>query len=134
VVVAARNEEQNIEACVGSLLAQDYPNYEVIAVDDRSDDRTLALLRQLLAGSEGNLQVITIRELEDGWFGKNNAMREGVARSTGGWLCFTDADSRFTSRRALTAALRDALAHQADFLTLCPRRRAEQDASFSPCA
>ena len=120
VVVAARNEEQNIEACVGSLLAQDYPNYEVIAVDDRSDDRTPALLRQLLARSEGKLQVITIRELEDGWFGKNNAMREGVARTTGDWLCFTDADCCFTSRRALTAALRDALTHQAEFLTLLP--------------
>jgi chlorobactene glucosyltransferase len=120
VVVAARNEEQNIEACVGSLLAQDYPNYEVIAVDDRSEDRTLALLQKLLAGHEKKLQVLTIRELKEGWFGKNNAMREGVARSTGDWLCFTDADCRFTSRSALTAALRDALAHQAQFLTLLP--------------
>jgi len=120
VVVAARNEEQNIEACVGSLLAQDYPNYEVIAVDDRSDDGTPVLLRRLLAGSEGKLQVVTIRELKAGWFGKNNAMREGVARSTGEWLCFTDADCRFTSRKALVAALRDALTHRADFLTLLP--------------
>lgn len=120
VVVAARNEEQNIEACVGSLLAQDYPNYEVIAVDDRSDDRTPSLLRRLQAESHGKLQVITVRDLADGWFGKNNAMREGVARSTGEWLCFTDADCRFTSRRALSAAVQEALTHQVDFLTLLP--------------
>jgi len=120
VVVAARNEEQNIEGCVGNLLDQDYPNYEIIAIDDRSEDRTPVLLRQLLARSNGKLQVITIEELADGWFGKNNAMREGVARSTGEWLCFTDADCRYTSRKALTAALQDALTHQADFLTLLP--------------
>jgi cellulose synthase/poly-beta-1,6-N-acetylglucosamine synthase-like glycosyltransferase len=119
-VVAARNEEKNIEACVGTLLEQNYPNYEVIAVDDRSDDRTPQLLRALKERGEGKLQVVTVRELREGWFGKNNAMREGVARSTGEWFCFTDADCWFTSDKALTVSIREAQAHQADFLTLLP--------------
>jgi len=120
VMVAARNEEENIEACVSTLLGQDYPNFEVIAVDDRSDDRTPVLLRQMEAQSNGRLRVVTVRELKEGWFGKNNAMREGVARSTGDWLCFTDADGWYTSEKALTVAIREAQAHDVDCLTLLP--------------
>ncbi len=118
VVVAARNEEDNIEACIRTLLAQDYPNFEIIAVDDRSEDGTLNILKRLEADAGGVLQVVQIHELEDGWFGKNNAMREGVARSSGEWFCFTDADCWFPSTATLTVGMRDALAHDADFLSL----------------
>ncbi len=120
VVVAAKDEEDNIEACVLSMLDQDYPNYEFIAVDDRSTDRTPEILKQLKHNSNGRLKVIRIQELEEGWFGKNNAMREGVKQSTGDWFCFIDADCWQTSRQTLSIAMREALSHQTDFLTVTP--------------
>lgn len=120
LIVAARNEERNIESCVVGLLNQDYPDQEVIAVDDRSTDRTGAILRRLKSEYGDQLTVITIQKLAEGWFGKNNAMREGVARSTGEWLCFTDADCTFTSPKTVSLSMREAHAHHADFLTLLP--------------
>lgn len=120
VIVAARNEEADVEACIQSLLTQDYPNFEVIAVDDRSDDRTLEILHRLEAEAAGKLRVLTIRELPPGWFGKCNALREGVAASDSDWLLFTDADCRQTSRRSLTVAMREAAAHQADLISVIP--------------
>ncbi|UCE58374.1 MAG: glycosyltransferase [Phycisphaerales bacterium] len=121
VIIAAKDEEENIEACVTSLLEQDYPDFELIVIDDRSSDGTPEILRRLLGESGSRLRVVTVRELRDDWFGKNNAMREGVEVSTGEWLCFTDADCRQTSDTTLTMAMREALAHNVDFLTLTPR-------------
>jgi glycosyltransferase involved in cell wall biosynthesis len=121
VLVAARNEEANIERCILSLLDQDYPDYEVIAIDDRSQDRTLSILQELEARSHGRLRVVAVQELDDGWFGKNNAMREGVAAATGDWLLFTDADCHFTSFRALSTAICEVTAQDIDFLSIIPR-------------
>lgn len=120
VIVAARNEVENIETCVVSLLQQDYPRLEIIAVDDRSTDGTLAILRRLEERHGEKLRVVCVESLHDGWFGKNNAMREGVAIATGDWFCFTDADCQFTSRRAITIAVREAQANRTDFLSLTP--------------
>ncbi len=120
VLVAARDEEANIEACVSTLLDQDYPNFEVIAVDDRSVDETPAILKRLEAQSDGRLSVVTVLEPRDGWFGKNNAMREGVAVSTGDWLLFTDADCRQTSRRTLSVAMAEVVEKGVDFLSVIP--------------
>jgi hypothetical protein len=63
---------------------------------------------------------MTIETLPEGWCGKNHAMREGARASTGEWLLFTDADCRMTSPRALTVAVREVLAHEADFLSIIP--------------
>jgi GT2 family glycosyltransferase len=120
MLVAAKDEEEHIGACVSSLLKQDYPNLEVIVIDDRSDDQTPMILKRLEEESNGRLRVISILHLKDGWFGKNNAMREGVAVSRGDWLCFTDADCRMTSLRTLTITMQEALTHGADFLTMTP--------------
>ncbi|MFQ5494267.1 MAG: glycosyltransferase [Phycisphaerae bacterium] len=120
VIVAAKDEQDNIEACVTTLLDQDYPDYEIIVVDDRSEDRTGAILSKLVASAAGRLKVVTVRTLRDGWFGKNNAMREGVAASRGEWLLFTDADCRQTSRRTLSVGIAEALTHDADFLSITP--------------
>ncbi len=120
VIVAAKDEQDNIEACVTSLLEQDYPAFEVIAVDDRSRDGTPEILTRLEQHSGGKLRVITVETLREGWFGKNNAMREGVSASRGQWLLFTDADCRQTSPKTLSMAMREAIAHQADFLSITP--------------
>ena len=86
VLVAAKDEEDHIEACVITLLDQDYPDFELVVVDDRSQDRTPVILRRLEASYAGRLRVLTVTSLSDGWFGKTNAMREAAAASRGEWL------------------------------------------------
>ncbi len=123
VIVAAKDEEDNIETCIRSLLDQDYPNFEVIAIDDRSRDRTPAILKGLqqeAASREPPFRVITVTTLRDGWFGKNNAMREGVDAADGRWLLFTDADCRYTSPKTISMAMRESVAAEADFLSITP--------------
>jgi cellulose synthase/poly-beta-1,6-N-acetylglucosamine synthase-like glycosyltransferase len=120
VLVAAKDEEANIGTCVHTLLEQDYPNFEVIAINDRSGDRTGPILDEIAAQHHGRLKVVHITALPEGWFGKNNAMAEGVARADGEWLCFVDADCRQTSLHTLSVALREAMAQRIDFLSVLP--------------
>lgn len=121
-LIAGKDEEANIERAVRSVLAQDYPNFELIVVNDRSQDRTPRILESLKADDKtGRLRVIHISELREGWFGKNNAMREGVELAKGEWLCFGDADCNHTSERSLSMAVRHAMENRADFFSLLPR-------------
>ena len=119
VVVPARDEGSTIGRALGSLLAQDYPDLEVIVVDDRSSDTTADILREI-AARDGRLLVLRVDELPAGWLGKNHAMWRGADRASGEWLLFTDADVVFAQ-----GALRDAVAYAAaerlDHLTLAPR-------------
>lgn len=120
VLVAAKDEQDNIETCVRTLLDQDYPNYEVIAIDDRSDDDTPKILARLQDEFSGRLTVITIEQLREGWFGKNNAMRAGIERARGDWFMLTDADCRQTSRRTISVAMAEVLERDVDFLSITP--------------
>lgn len=118
VIVPARNEETVVERALTSLSRQDYPNFQVIAVDDRSDDRTGELIEQVAARSR-RLKVIHIAALPPGWLGKNHANWIGAGESTADWLLFTDADVFFepeTLRLAMTHSLNEGLDH----LTLMP--------------
>lgn len=94
VIVPCRNEARGVETAMSSLLAQDYPNLEIVAVDDRSDDGTGALL-DALAAKDARLRVLHIEDLPEGWLGKNNAMHQGALRAGGSWLLFTDGDVVF---------------------------------------
>ena len=91
MVVPARDEGATIARAVGSLLEQDYPEIEVIVVDDRSSDATGEVLRDL-AEKDRRLLVLHVDELPAGWLGKNHALWLGAARASGEWLLFTDAD------------------------------------------
>jgi cellulose synthase/poly-beta-1,6-N-acetylglucosamine synthase-like glycosyltransferase len=122
-VVAAKEESATIAACLQSLCEQDYPNLEVIGINDRSQDQTGSIMDEQ-ARKEPRLKVAHVESLRDGWFGKNNAMREGVERATGQWLCFTDADCVQTSRRSLRTAVRYALEKGVDFLSVLPSHEA----------
>jgi chlorobactene glucosyltransferase len=114
--VPARNEERNIRACVESLLAQDYPNFEVIVLDDRSTDETPDILRELAAGDD-RLRPISGSDLPAGWAGKPNALYQASAEARGEWLCFVDADT-FLSSTALSSCYIKALETNADMFTI----------------
>lgn len=124
VLVAARDEAANIEACIRSLFAQKYANLEIICVDDRSSDATPEILRRL-AAEDGRLKYASITDLPDGWFGKNNAMRHAVEMATGDWLCFTDADCTMESPHSLATSVRHALDVGADFLSILPEHEVQ---------
>jgi glycosyltransferase involved in cell wall biosynthesis len=123
VLVAAKDEEANIERCVRGLLAQDYSRLQVIAINDRSSDQTGVILDQL-AAADPRLLALHVRELASGWFGKNHAMHLGVQHATGEYLCFTDADCTFDSTRLLSSAMRFALTEKSDLLSVLPRLEA----------
>ncbi len=126
IIVPARNEAEHIEAALLSLLQLDYPDYEVIAVDDRSEDRTAAIMEALSAdwrargeASHHRLKVLHVRELPPGWLGKVHAMWMAAQQATGDWLLFTDADVVFradTLGRAVVYGERE----QADHVVLFP--------------
>jgi hypothetical protein len=114
-VVPCRNEARGVERAMRSLLAQDHPALEVVAVDDRSTDGTGALLDRL-AAEDPRLSVVHVDTLPAGWLGKNHACQAAAERARGDWLLFTDADVVFAPgvlRRALAAALARGLGHLA---------------------
>lgn len=92
ILVPARNEALNIEACVRSLLAQDYPTFRVHVLDDHSTDGTGEMVRRL-GLDEGNGGLLKGRELPQGWVGKNWACHQLSEAADGEYLLFTDADT-----------------------------------------
>ncbi len=119
MLVAGKDEAENIGACVESLLAQDYEDFELVIIDDRSTDGTAALARAA-GGDDPRLRVLEVHELPEGWAGKNNAMAHGISQSTGRWLCMADADCRFTSPATVRVAMAYALNHKVDLLSVLP--------------
>jgi len=93
IIVPAKDEEANIGAALETLLAQDYPNIEIIVVDDRSTDGTAEVVRRV-AARDGRVRLVQVKELAAGWFGKPHAMHTGAREARGEWLLFVDADCR----------------------------------------
>ncbi|HEV3164608.1 MAG TPA: glycosyltransferase family 2 protein [Isosphaeraceae bacterium] len=118
LIFAARNEAAAVESATRSMLAQDYPHLEVIAVDDRSTDATGTIL-DTIAAQQAGLRVVHVQELPPGWLGKNNALQAAADAAASDWLLFTDADVVF-SPSVLRRALAFAVAQGADHLTIAP--------------
>lgn len=116
IIVAVRNEEEDVEKALQSLCNINYSNHRLIVVNDRSTDRTGEILSQF---SHPHLQVITLTDLPDGWLGKNNALYQGYKNSTEEWMLFTDADVEFHPD-AISKALGYAEKHQLDHLSVLP--------------
>jgi chlorobactene glucosyltransferase len=116
VCVPARNEERNIRACVESILAQDYPRFEVIVLEDRSTDATGEILHSLAARND-KLRVINGSDLPKGWAGKPHALFQASAAARGEWLCFVDADT-FLSPTTLSSCHAKAIETNADMFTI----------------
>jgi len=122
VIVAARNEEKQIKASILSQLQQTYRNVEWILVDDRSTDETGKLLDELMK-EDPRVKVIHVKELPEGWLGKNHALYKGTLQASGKWLLFTDADVKY-EKEAFAKALHYAERHQLDHLTAAPNLHA----------
>jgi glycosyltransferase involved in cell wall biosynthesis len=119
VLIPACNEAPNLESAVATLLQQDYPDLEIILVDDRSSDGTGEIIERL-ARENPRIRAVHVETLPRGWLGKVHALHRGVERASGDWLLFTDADVHFGAailRRAVALVL-----HQrVDHLALIPR-------------
>lgn len=118
IVVAARDEERNVEEGVRSLLSLDYPDLQITVVNDRSTDQTGPIL-QRIAAEEPRLNVVEVSALPPGWLGKNHAMHCGAGASDGDWLLFTDADVVFEPT-ALRRGINYAEEHALDHLAVTP--------------
>lgn len=121
IIIPARNEERNLEEALLSVLSLDYPDYEVIVLDDRSTDHTSGILARLASRHE-RLRSIRIDKLPAGWLGKNYALWLGAEHASGEYLVFTDADVVMAPdvlRRAMAIARQKELSH----LTVAPQVR-----------
>lgn len=119
VVIAAKDEEHHIGACVESVLKQDYPNFEVVVIDDRSDDRTAEIVREI-SRRDSRVRLIQVVHLPAGWCGKNHAMQRGIETVENDYILMTDADCRFTSTKTISAAMKYLTDNDADMLSLIP--------------
>ena len=137
IVVPARNEEKYIERCVMSLFDQDYPEFEIIVIDDNSTDATSKILRNILDSDENKivasqdirhnsmsntdrLQIITLKEKPKGWTGKTWASQKGFLKSKGNILLFTDADTHYSKRDTILQAVLYMQREKLDVLTGIP--------------
>lgn len=124
VIVAAKDEEESIGRTLANLLALDYPHYEVIVVNDRSEDGTREQIEAVKrwaeeTGKQVPLHIVHIQVLPDGWLGKNHALYQGYLHAKGDYLLFTDADVVFAPH-TLRSAMAYLLQQQADHVTLTP--------------
>jgi glycosyltransferase involved in cell wall biosynthesis len=138
IIVPARNEEEHIRETLTRLLGLEYSNYEIIAVNDRSTDRTGQIMDEVGCGADTlvraqagaeragrnarptRIKVVHISELPAGWLGKTHAMWTASQQASGDWLLFTDADVLFKPD-ALRRGIAYAEAEKADHVVLFPR-------------
>ncbi len=119
VLVPVRNEERNIKRCLDSLLDQSYPNLEIIAMDDHSEDSSWEILQGYAAASGGRVQACRSQALPDGWSGKNWVCHQLSLRASGSWLAFTDADTAH-GRDSILRAFEESRVRGADMVSYLP--------------
>ncbi len=118
IIVPARNEETKISRCLESLLNQDYPNFELVVIDDRSTDRTGQIIEEL-AKRDKRVRYVKGKDAPDGWIGKCNALAHAVGYASGEWYIFTDADTYHqptSIRDAVSLGIKD----KADLVSFVP--------------
>ena len=121
IILPARNEEEFIERCLDSLIEQDYTNYEIIVIDDSSEDTTGKIISEY---AKKNFKIIPVKAQikPDGWMGKNWACMEGYKKATGELLLFTDADTKH-AQNVISLAVSHLLSFNLDALSAIPKMR-----------
>lgn len=118
VLVPARNEETKIERCLRSLLNQNYPNFELIVIDDRSTDRTGEII-QSFANQDKRVKFVHGKDAPSGWIGKCNALAHAVGYASGDWFVFTDADT-YHRPNSIRDSVSYAIENKADLVSFVP--------------
>lgn len=124
ICIPARNEETVIKRCVESVLKQDYPNLEVVVLDDESTDNTPYILEQLNRVHENSLKVIMGKPKPNNWLGKPWACQQLADEARGNILVFIDADT-WLEKESISKMVRTMGHDVIDFLTLWPQQRLE---------
>lgn len=121
IILPARNEEEFIGKCLDSLIKQDYENYEIIVIDDSSEDSTGKIISNY---AKNNPKIISVlaRPKPDGWMGKNWACMEGYKKATGELLLFTDADTKH-AQNVIALAVSHLNSFNLDALSAIPKMR-----------
>ncbi len=119
VIVPARNEEKLISKCLDSLLNQDYENYEIIVIDDSSEDSTGKIIKKY-AKENSKIIHVSARPKPKDWMGKNWACMEGYQKVTGELLVCTDSDTKY-SPNVLSLAVSHLFSLNLDALTVIPK-------------
>jgi len=119
ILIPAKDEGQRIAQCLASALGQDYPEFDVLAIDDRSGDQTGKIMDEM-ANADPRLKAIHVTELPAGWTGKNHALHRGAKEARGQWLLFIDSDV-ILQPQALSATLSVAVSRRYDMLSLILR-------------
>lgn len=120
VLVPARNEARRIEECLHSLCRQDYPNYEVLVLDDESTDATPAILERMRTHYPERLRILRGAPLPSGWIGKSWACWQLAQAARGEWFLFVDADTSFHPH-ALSSIMRARDSYGWHFVSILPR-------------
>lgn len=121
IIVSARNRSHDIVRCMHSLLRQDYPQFEVIAVDGHSSDGTWERLREIEAAADGGLCVLSGEPPPKGWLRRPTALQQGMDTSRGDWLLFTTAET-YHAPDLLSRAMAYARWQGLGMLSLAPRQ------------
>jgi chlorobactene glucosyltransferase len=119
IILPARNEEEFLPKCLDTLIDQDYTNYEIIAIDDSSEDDTWRIISDY-AKKSSKIIPVSARTKPDGWMGKNWACMEGYDKATGELLLFTDADTKH-AQNVISLAVSHLLTFNLDALTVIPK-------------
>lgn len=119
IILPSRNEEKYIGRCLDSLLRQDYLNYEIIAIDDSSSDKTGEIIKKY-SNSHSNIIYVDAEPKPDGWTGKNWACHQGYLKSKGNLILFTDADTTH-SVSTISLAVAHLTSEELDAITAIPK-------------
>ena len=122
VLIPARNEELNSKACLESLQRQDYPNFEVLVLDDGSFDNTANIVAGI-AIVDNRIKLIRGAPLPEDWAGKPHACYQLAQKARGSWLLFVDADTTHAPHM-LRSVLGLALELKSSLLSGFPRQLA----------
>lgn len=118
VIITAKDEEDSLKKAINSRLETDYPNIELIIINDRSIDKTAEIIKRI-SEKDKRVKIVNIEVLPDGWLGKLNALNEGVKLAKGDWLLFSDGDA-FIKQGTLNKAMSHAIEKNLDFIAILP--------------
>jgi chlorobactene glucosyltransferase len=121
ILIPAKDEEQRIAQCLESVLRQDYPRFDIIAINDRSEDRTGSIM-DTIANTDPRLSILHVPHgaLPAGWTGKCHALHLAWQQAKGDWIFFVDSDVLLTPS-ALTMMMTQAAGREYDFLSVLTR-------------